>query len=255
VPNPDHPWPANRMFRRAVMYALQRDAILKQGLLRTEEKVEGAQLISGPLPAPVNSDDPLSYVYDNTIAPHEYEPLLAVALLELAKRELQAVAAQKNEQPPKFEGIVLGHNPQESPTIVCKAMAQQLAALKIPCRTVELTSPDSRAECDFVYAELLIAEPVVDVIRMLGPHGLYPATNPYVRLGIRQMEKATTWNQAGQRLKQLHRVLHEDLTLLPLWQMPVHFAVQRNLQGISAAPVSLYQDIEQWRVSPRLGQN
>jgi tetratricopeptide (TPR) repeat protein len=255
VPNPDHPWPANQTFRKAVMCALHRDAILQQGLLRTEEKVEGAQLISGPLPAPVNNNDPLSYVYDSTIEPHEYEPLLAVTLLELAKRQLQAAAALKNEQPPKFEGIVLGHNPQESPTIVCKAMAQQLNALKIPCRTVELIGPDSRAQCDFVYAELLIAEPVVDVVRMLGPHGLYPATNPYVRSGIRQIERATTWNLAGQGLKQLHRVLHEDLTLLPLWQTPEHFAVQKNLQGISPAPVSLYQDIEQWRVSPRLGQN
>jgi hypothetical protein len=255
IPNPDRPWPANWTFRRAIMYALQRDAILKQGILRTEDAVEGAQLISGPLPAPLHNGDPLSYTYDETISPHAYDPLLAVILIELAKRELQSAAAVKEEQPPKFEGIVLGHLPQELPTIVCKAMAKQLQALKIPCRTVELTGPDSRAQCDFVYTELVIAEPVVDVVRLLGPHGLYPATNPHVRLGIRQVEQATTWNQAGQRLKQLHRVLHEDLTLLPLWQTPEYFAVQKNLQGISAAPVSLYQDIERWRVAPRLGHN
>jgi hypothetical protein len=134
-------------------------------------------------------------------------------------------------------------------------MAKQLAALNIPCKVVELTGPESRAQCDFVYAELLIAEPVVDVVRMLGPAGLYPATNPHVGQGVRHVEQATTWNQAGKELKQLHRVLHEDVTLLPLWQTPEHFAVQKNLQGISAAPVSLYQDIEQWRVTPRLGQN
>jgi tetratricopeptide (TPR) repeat protein len=255
VPNPNRPWPANRTFRRAVMYALQRDAILKQGILRTEDKVEGAQLISGPLPAPINSGDPLSYTYDDKIQPHAYDPLLAVILLDLAKRELDSTARLKEEQPPKFEGVVLGHPPQELPTIVCKAMSKQLAALNIPCRTVELASPESRAQCDFVYAELLIAEPVVDLVRLLGPDGLYPATNPYVRQGIRQVEKATTWNQAGQGLKQLHRVLHEDLTLLPLWQTPEHFAVQKNLQGVGAAPISLYQDIEQWRLTPRLGQN
>jgi hypothetical protein len=255
APNPDRPWPANRTFRRAVMSALQRDAILKQGVLRTEANVEGAQVISGPLPAPVGSNDPLSYAYDSTISPHTYDPLHAVTLLELAKRELDSAAKLKGEQAPKFEGVVLGHPPQELPTIVCKAMAKQLAALNIPCKVVELTGPESRAQCDFVYAELLIAEPVVDVVRMLGPAGLYPATNPHVGQGVRHVEQATTWNQAGKELKQLHRVLHEDVTLLPLWQTPEHFAVQKNLQGISAAPVSLYQDIEQWRVTPRLGQN
>lgn len=255
VPNPERPWPANRTFRRAVMYGLQRDAILKQGILRTENAVEGAQLLSGPLPAPVGSADPLAYAYDETIEPHAFEPLLAITLMELAKRELNSSAVLKEEQPPKFEGVVLGHSPQESPTIVCKAMAKQLSSLKIPCRTVELTGPESRAQCDFFYAELQIAEPVVDVVRLMGPEGLFPATNPHVRLGIRQVEQATTWNQAGQRLKQLHRVLHEDLTLLPLWQVPEYLAVQKNLQGINPGPVSLYQDIEQWRVSPRLGQN
>lgn len=255
VPNPDRPWPANRTFRRAIMYALQRDAILQQGILRTEDKVEGAQLISAPLPAPFNRGDPLAYTYDESITPHAYEPLLAVTLIELAKRELQSAANVKGEQPPKLGEVVLGHPPQELPTLVCKAMAKQLKNLKMECRTVELTGPESRAQCDFVYAELLLAEPLVDVVRLLGPQGLHPAINPHVRLGIRQVEDATTWNQAGQRLKQLHRVLHEDLTLLPLWQTPEHFAVHKNLQGISAAPISLYQDIEQWRVSPRLGQN
>lgn len=254
IPNPNRPWSANHTVRRAVMYALQREAILQQGILR-DETIAGAQLISGPLPAPFPTSELLSYAYDDTIAPHAYEPLLAVTLVELAKRELASAAALKGEQPPKFEGVVLGHAPHELPTIVCKAMAKQLAAIQIPCRTFELAGPDSAAQCDFVYAELLIAEPVIDMVRLLGPGGLYPATNPHVRLGIRQVEQATTWNQAGQRLKQLHRVLHEDLTLLPLWQTPEYFAVQKNLQGISAAPVSLYQDIEQWRVTPRLGQN
>lgn len=254
APHPERPWPASRMFRRAIMYALQREAILEQGVLRNEP-IAGARLISGPLPAPGGAGDALSYAYDDSIPPHAFEPLLALTLFDLAKRELSAAASLKGEQPPKFTEVVLGHAPQELHAIVCKAMAKQLAAIKIPCRTVEVTTPEAAAQCDFVYTELLIAEPVIDVVRLFGPDGLYPATNPHVRLGVGQVEQSTTWNQAGQRLKQLHRVLHEDLTLLPLWQTPEHLAVQKNLQGISAAPVSLYQDIEQWRVTPRLGQN
>jgi hypothetical protein len=236
------------------MYGLQRDAIVKQGILRSAS-VDGAKLISAPLPAPMASADPLSYAYDDSIQPHAYEPLLAITLLDLAKREVQSAVGLKGEQPPKFDGVVIGHAPQELQRIACRAMVKQLTALKIPCKAQEITTPEAGKQCDFVYAELLMTEPMIDAARLFGAGGLYTAANPHVRLAIRQIDQATTWNQAGLSLRQLHRVLHEDLTMLPLWQIPEHFAVRKNLQGINAAPVSLYQDIEQWRVSPRLGQN
>jgi hypothetical protein len=31
--------------------------------------------------------------------------------------------------------------------------------------------------------------------------------------------------------------------------------VRQNLKGVSTSPVSLYQDVDQWRVTPRLEQN
>ncbi len=253
VPNPDRPWPANRTFRRAVMYGIQREAILKQGILQGQE-VPGAQLISGPFPAPGNLSDPLSYAYDATIEPHAYEPLLTVTLVELAKREVEAAARIKNENPPPYGSITLGHGPAALHRIACNAMMKQLAPLGVKCTLQEITDPASAENCDFVYAELVVTEPVIDAERMFGAGGLYPASNSYVRLGVRSVAQATTWNQAGQRLRQLHRVLHEDLTVLPLWQTPEHFALRSNVQGVSAAPVSLYQDIDSWRVAPRLGQ-
>jgi tetratricopeptide (TPR) repeat protein len=253
VPNVDRPWPANRTFRRAIMYALQRDSILQQGILHGE-KLEGAKVISGPLPS-MSGEDALSYAYDDSIPPHAFEPLLSVTLLDLAKREIDSAANLKGEKPPARTEVVIGHAPQELQRIACKAMSKQLTALSIPCKAVELKNGQATDECDFVYAELLVSEPTIDAVRLFGPDGLYSATNPHVRLAVRQIEQATTWNQAGQRLRQLHRVLHEDLALLPLWQTPEHFAVRENVQGISAKPVSLYQDIQQWRVAPRLGQN
>lgn len=254
VPNPERPWPASRTLRRAVMYGLQRQAILEQGILR-KESLPGARLISAPLPAPVVADDALSYAYDDSILPHAFEPLLSITLVDLAKRELESAAGLKGQTPPKFTGLVIGYAPNELQRMACKAMAKQLASINIACQAVEISTLAAAQQCDFIYAELLITEPIIDASRLFGPEGIYPATNPHLRLGIRQLEQATTWNQAGQRLRELHRVLHEDLTLLPLWQLPEHFAVRKNLQGISAAPISLYQDIEKWRVAPRLGQN
>jgi len=255
VPNADRIWPASRTFRRAIIYGIQREVILKQGILRNQS-LDGAEVLSGPFPAPLATNDPLSYAYDTNIVPHAYEPLLAATLVDLAKRELTSAAQAKGEEPPKFEGIVIGHLPLELHRIACKAMSQQLTPLGIACKTQELAANDPAAsQCDFVYTELVVAEPVIDAGRLFGPGGLYPATNPHIRLGVRQVEQATNWNQAGARLRQLHRLLHEDLTMLPLWQVPEHYAVRQNVHGLTAAPVSLYQDIDQWRVAPRLGQN
>jgi hypothetical protein len=134
-------------------------------------------------------------------------------------------------------------------------MAKQLAPLGISCTLKEIASTaDDFDQCDFVYTELLISEPAVDVERLLGARGRYPTNNPHVRLGVQLVESAATWNEAGQRLRQLHRTLHEDLTVLPLWQVPEHYAIRGNVQGIQAAPVSFYQDIDHWRVTARLAQ-
>lgn len=254
LPNPDRVWPASRTFRRAVMHGTQREATLQQGVLRGA-KSAGAQLLSGPFPAPIGENDPLSYAYDPDVKPHAFEPLLSVTLFTIAKREQESLAMEKGEEPPKFQGIVLGHQPRELHRVACVAMAKQLSAIGIPASTLELGSADAAKQCDFVYAELLIAEPVIDAGRLFGPTGLAPATNSHVRLGVRQVEEATTWNQAGARLRLLHRTLREELTVLPLWQTPEHFAFRQSITGISPAPVTLYQDIDSWQVKPRLGQN
>jgi tetratricopeptide (TPR) repeat protein len=253
VPNANRPWPASRTFRRAIVHGLQREAVLREGILRGHAS-EGARLVSGPLPAPTTTNDPLAYAYDDAIPPHAYEPLLALTLIDVAKRELQSAANIKGEEPPKFKELVIGHDPVETQRIACKAFAKQLTKIGIPCRVQEVVDDAGRGECDFVYAELLIGEPVVDVPKLFGQVGLHPASNPHVRLGVRLVEQATTWNQAGQRLRQLHRILHEDLTVLPLWQTIEHYAVRSNVQGVRPGSVSLYQDVDSWRIAPRLGQ-
>jgi tetratricopeptide (TPR) repeat protein len=253
VPNPDRPWSKNRTFRRAFLYGLNRELILSQGILQGAE-LSAARLVSGPFPAPVATNDPLAYAYDSSVAAHAYEPLLAATLLQVAKREAAALAQQNAEKAPQLDGITLGHLPLELHRTACKAIVKQLAPLGIPCKLLQVDGvPGDLEACDFLYTELQVSEPVVDVERLFGPQGSYPATNPHVRLGVRQVQQSATWNEAGQRLRQLHRTLHEDLTVLPLWQVPEHYAVRSNVRGVAASPVSFYQAIDAWRVSSRLG--
>jgi len=66
VPCSDHPFLAERTFRRALLYGINREDILTGELLEGLE-LEGCRVISGPFPAGLEINDPLSYAYDQSI--------------------------------------------------------------------------------------------------------------------------------------------------------------------------------------------
>src|SRR3970282_276310 len=80
-----HPHLANRTFRRALLYGLNRELILRQGLLRGHS-LPGVQGTSTPFPAPSASGDSQAYAYDQQIAPRPYDPRLALTLRLVAER-------------------------------------------------------------------------------------------------------------------------------------------------------------------------
>jgi hypothetical protein len=124
----------------------------------------------------------------------------------------------------------------------------------LPCKLVELEGKvPMPAEVDFVYAELTVTEPTVDASRLFGSRGLFPAENPHVRMAVRRVEQAATWNEASQRLRDLHRVIHEELTVLPLYQTPEFCAFGPSVTGYDKSPLTFYQRIESWRITPRGG--
>ena len=76
VPCSDHAFVADKNFRRALLYGIDREDILKGELLENRDS-PGCQVLSGPFPAGLSQDDPLGYAYDTTILPRRFEPSLA----------------------------------------------------------------------------------------------------------------------------------------------------------------------------------
>ena len=63
-------------------------------------------------------------------------------------------------------------------------------------------------------------------------------------------------NRKARRLaRTLHRLVHEEVTILPLWQTIDHFAYRKTLRGIAPRRLSLYQDVEQWQTAPQLARS
>lgn len=283
IPNPHRPLSANRTFRRALQYALDREAILRQHLLRGRD-VPGCQVIDGPFP--------VGYGYNDTLEPRPYEPrvartLVVIGAIEAAQTggaarddgadsndavandadasvtengragDAAAPAASPLLPVPDSEGrlpLRLAHPPHEAARVACRAIAAYLDRVGLKIELVPLDGPlDARAahaEHDLLYAELAVWEPVVDARRLLGSDGVVPAASPYLDLALRQLDATNDWRSTRDKLQQIHRLAHEELPLIPLWQMTEHFAHRANVEGTGSEPVTLYQHIEQWSAPP-----
>jgi hypothetical protein len=129
----------------------------------------------------------------------------------------------------------------------------QLEVVELPCTLRELEPGQSRVpddEYDLLLMDLRILEPLVDMSRLLGENGVIPSDDPYISLALRRLEEAENWKEARERLSDLHRLLHNELTLLPLWQMTEHFAYHNGMRDLGDRPVHFYQDVEDWHVVP-----
>jgi ABC-type transport system substrate-binding protein len=248
-----HPYLANRTFRRALVYGLNRELILNQGLLRGQS-LPGFQVVSAPFPAPTGSGDSQAYAYDQQIQPRPFDPRLALTLRLVAERELKTAFEKLQQQPPALTPLVLGHPADESSRIACRAIVKQWEQIGVKCTLTEFPPGqfDEPGNCDLIYLQTAAWEPVVDAGRLLGPEGIAPAKSAFIQLTLRQIERATNWQQARDRFRQLHRLLHEDVSVIPLYQTFDYYAYRKSLQGLETPRATLYANIDRWQVAPPL---
>lgn len=248
--NGKHAYLEMRTFRRALVYGCNRQIILQSGILK-DASFPGFRLVSGPFPAPVDGADARAYGYDDRIEARPYDPALGLTLKMLAQREIKIDSEKQSVPVPPLEPIVIGHPADEVSRIACKALARQWKNMGIECKLKQFAPgvvADPKQECHLVYAQVAAWEPVVDASRLFGDGGLIHNENPYVRLALRQLESAKNWPEARRSLQTLHRLIHEDVTVIPLWQTFDHYAYRKSMLGPAAAHVNLYQDVEQWKL-------
>jgi tetratricopeptide (TPR) repeat protein len=251
VPNNARPYFDNRVFRRGLAYAIDREKILRRDLL-AQADLPGCKVISGPFPSGIGSDDPLAYAYDFQVEPRAYDPRHAKTLLQLAQLEVAAVAAKRQEAAPTLGELVLVHPDGELARVACEEIAEDLRIIGL---TITLRSLPSGAyypsddQWDLLYLDYAMAEPLTDARQLLAADGLVASTNPHLNLALRQLDQAISWNQVGERLRTIHQLTFDDTTVIPLWQLVDYQARSRTVSGLPAQPITTYQDIEQWRLT------
>lgn len=252
VPCSDHPYLAERTFRRAMIYAINRQDIL-QGELLENRDVAGCQVISGPFPAGRDPDDPLGYAYNPEEPVRQYQPRLAKLLMEMSKQQMEAAAEKRDETVPEMTPIRIAVPADNVSLIAAEAIRSQLNLLQLfPVEIVELPPGESMPEegtADLVYVAAAIWEPSIDARRLLGPDGLAKCDDQLVGLGLRRLESARNWSEVTNRLHDLHSTVRAELPVLPLWQLVDSYAYRSDVIGVGQEIVSLYQNVRNWRLS------
>jgi ABC-type transport system substrate-binding protein len=247
----------SREFRRALCYGIDRAGIL-QDLVLAKEQRPGFRAVTGPMPAGLTITDPVGYAYNQQLPLRPYEPRLASVLATVARASLakEADASEAGEQnaddaeeetPP----LILAYPPEPVARICCQTISLQLAAIGIPIELKELSGKESELpdDYDLLYAELAIQEPLVDARRLLGPKGIAGFCSPTMSLALERVDQAKNWREAHERLQDVHEAAYYDLPVIPLWQTLDAFAYRKSLQGLGTTPVTLYQNVADWRIT------
>ena len=251
VPLSDNPFLAKDKFKRALLYGSNREGML-QGELLNSTRVEDGRLISGPFPVGVGGADPLSYAYDPEVLPTGYNPQLAKLLFVMTQRELDEAAKKIDETPPVLGTLKVACPDFEFARVAVQAMIQQWSIVGIKAEMVILPagkSYDVNTPCDLLYVTATLWEPATDIERLLGASGLAATDNPFIVLALEKLRGARNWKDVRNSLQDLHRLIDYHLPILPLWQITDRFAASRYVEGLEDAPVSLYENVGQWRIN------
>ena len=59
------------------------------------------------------------------------------------------------------------------------------------------------------------------------------------------------WLEARSALLRLHRLVFNDVTVIPLYQTFDYYASRKTMNGLTSGQATLYQTVENWKASAR----
>ncbi len=237
LPNPASPWMASGLVRRAVARSLDRELILRE--IMGDAGMDEGSLLTGPFP--------VGYACDQSTGEYPRDPRLAATLLNsrvhFAKDQL------------KGRPIRLVHPGTDIARRAARAIQAQLQldglgwnVVLHESSTVDLCQGPG-CPWDLWYVQWYAMEPWTDAEILLGPLSVLSPVQPRLAKGLDDLNKSTTREEAIAALHEIDRHVAASLAVIPLWQINEYAAIHRSLEGIPERPVSLYQNIRQWRMT------
>jgi peptide/nickel transport system substrate-binding protein len=236
----------NRQLRRGLSYAIDRKTLLEEILLHHAADEVNA-VSDGPFAKGSYADAP-------GVKPLGYDPLLSKMLIAAAHKELGGQPLKLTFEYPATP---------EAQAVVPK-IAESFRRVGVEIDTLE--RPESQLEeelragrrFDLAYRATRCAEPIYDAGPLLCPGydappdsgGLGAVASPRTLELLLRLERSTDMPSANGLVVAIDRESHDELPVLPLWQLQDYFAWRPRLKGPVESSALLYQGIDAWEIEP-----
>lgn len=250
VPRTSNPYLDDREFRRALLYAINREGILKGEILGGGD-AEQSRVISGPFPRGVTENDPIAYAYNTSVDNLAYDPRLAKVLMLITNSKLKMQFEKRKEPVPPIPKMTLGVPNYEAARVAGQAIVEQWKLIGVQAELAVLDKvpqPGEMPNIDILYLTASIWEPATDAERLFGIGGPAQSNNQFIVQVLGGLSASRNWREVRQSCQDLHALVAAHLPVLPLWQVGESFAYRGEINGVTKKPLGLYQDLQKWRV-------
>lgn len=250
VPRTSNPYLDDREFRRALLYAINREGILKGEILGGAD-AEQSRVISGPFPRGVTENDPIAYAYNTSVDNLAYDQRLAKVLMLITNSKLKMQYEKRKEPLPPIPKMTLGVPNYEAARVAGQAIVEQWKLIGVQADLAVLDKvpePGEMPNIDILYLTASIWEPATDAERLFGIGGPAQSNNQFIVQVLGGLSASRNWREVRQSCQDLHALVAAHLPVLPLWQVGESFAYRGEISGVTKKPLGLYQDLQKWRV-------
>ena len=222
--------------RRAILHTVPRERLLREIVLKDAPASHG-RLVTGPFAS-------TSYGYNRLLKPPAYDPQLAAALAQTAKKQLGGTLPALRFLCP------------DDPVLreTARAMIAEWKRIGLIVTLIEDAAPGAatmRDDWDICYRTARFVEPIADIwpLLTLQTEARVAALQPLperTRRTLLELERTIDWTTATALL---HRLLGDLLTearYVPLWEVDEYLVTRKHLVGLPPRPMHTYDDIERW---------
>ena len=245
IPNLRRPLMQTAIYRRAVAHAIDRSEILADRFSRGKLPV-GCEVVDRLFPQ-IHGDDSS----DAISAALRYDPGVAKLLAGYALAERTAGARTGRGQPAGSTEMVLAYPATEVARMAAQSIADEMRIAGLPIRLQE-AAPNVGAiayeQADLIYVEWTAHEPFVELPRLIGRKGIGGDAGPIVERLMRDARAAGASN-AAEPIARLQLTIGDATLVIPLWRLNNYVVYRRELTGVGKRPVTLFQHVDQWKLS------
>ncbi len=235
----------SRELRRAIAYAINREAILRKALLNGKDYLD-AWVAAGPFPRD-------SYAYERSLRPWPFKPSTARALVEVVRATRGALPAFQLMYPGTDEAReAVKYIERYLETVGLDIIPVERSAVEIE-RQVRAGQP-----FDIAYRVFYIRDPVFDAASVLCPGQLIApdgqvlpnCSSDWLRHLLTRLSLTTNWREAIELLRRIQLDAHDDVAVLPLWEFYEYDAYRPGVTNVPEDPLWTYDEVINWQVEP-----